>query len=64
MNLHGKPSTQLTINRVSGAMWGAMVEYTGIVGDDSYVKTIQQGLTANYGPAHDFILDYKRDQTV
>lgn len=48
----------------SGALWGAMVEYTNIVGDESYVKTIQQGLTANYGPANDFILDYKRDQTV
>ncbi|KAL5377698.1 hypothetical protein DPSP01_009623 [Paraphaeosphaeria sporulosa] len=47
----------------SGAMWGAMVEYTNIVGDESYVKTIQQGLTANYGPEKNFILDYKRDQT-
>jgi len=48
----------------SGAMWGGMVEYSIITGDKSYVKTIQQGLTANYGPAKDFILDYKRDQTV
>jgi mannan endo-1,6-alpha-mannosidase len=48
----------------SGALWGSMVEYTNIVGDESYVKTIQQGLTANYGPENNFILDYKRDQTV
>jgi mannan endo-1,6-alpha-mannosidase len=48
----------------SGALWGAMVEYTKIVGDESYVKKIQQGLSANYGPANNFILDYKRDQTV
>ncbi|KAJ4295229.1 hypothetical protein N0V90_007240 [Kalmusia sp. IMI 367209] len=47
----------------SGALWGGMVEYTNIVGDESYVKTIQQGLTANYGPDLNFILDYKKDQT-
>lgn len=47
-----------------GAAWGGMIEYSMFTGDDSHVKTLQQALTANYGPAKDFILDYKRSQTV
>ncbi len=48
----------------AGAAWGGMIEYTQFTGDDSYVKTLQQALTANYGPNNDFILDYRRSQTV
>jgi mannan endo-1,6-alpha-mannosidase len=40
-----------------------MIEYSSFTGDDSYTKTLQQALTANYGPANDFILDYRRSQT-
>jgi|TARA_R110002003_G_scaffold70_12_gene6419 mannan endo-1,6-alpha-mannosidase len=47
-----------------GAAWGGMIEYSVFTGDDSHVKTLQQALTANYGPANDFILDYRRSQTV
>ena len=47
-----------------GAAWGGMIEYTQISGDDSHVKALQQALTANYGPNNDFILDYRRSQTV
>ncbi|KAF2036676.1 hypothetical protein EK21DRAFT_51969 [Setomelanomma holmii] len=46
-----------------GAAWGGMIEYSMFTGDDSHVKTLQQALTANYGPANDFILDYRRSQT-
>ncbi|KAF1911228.1 glycosyl hydrolase family 76-domain-containing protein [Ampelomyces quisqualis] len=46
-----------------GAAWGGMIEYTMLTGDQSHVKTLQQALTANYGSAHDFILDYMRAQT-
>lgn len=46
-----------------GAAWGGMIEYTQFSGDDSHVKTLQQALTANYGPNNDFILDYRRSQT-
>jgi mannan endo-1,6-alpha-mannosidase len=41
-----------------------MIEYTMFTGDNSHTKTLQQALTANYGPANDFILDYRRGQTV
>lgn len=47
-----------------GAAWGGMIEYSEITGDDSHVKALQQALTANYGPKNDFILDYRRSQTV
>jgi mannan endo-1,6-alpha-mannosidase len=47
-----------------GAAWGAGTLYSSMTGDQSYVKTLQQALTANYGPANDFILDYRRSQTV
>lgn len=46
-----------------GAAWGGMIEYSQSTGDDSYVQTLQQALTANYGPDHDFILSYRRSQT-
>jgi mannan endo-1,6-alpha-mannosidase len=46
-----------------GAAWGGMIEYSMFTGDDSHVKTLQQALTANYGPANDFILDYRKSQT-
>jgi mannan endo-1,6-alpha-mannosidase len=41
-----------------------MIEYSMFTGDNSHTKTLQQALTANYGPANDFILDYRRSQTV
>ena len=47
-----------------GAAWGGMIEYSQISGDDSHVKALQQALTSNYGPKNDFILDYRRSQTV
>jgi mannan endo-1,6-alpha-mannosidase len=47
-----------------GASWGGMVEYSQFSGDDSHVKTLQQALTANYGPENDFILEHKKSQTV
>jgi mannan endo-1,6-alpha-mannosidase len=47
-----------------GAAWGGMLEYSMFTGDQSHVKTLQQALTANYGPANDFILDYRKSQTV
>jgi mannan endo-1,6-alpha-mannosidase len=47
-----------------GASWGGMIEYTQFTGDDSHVKTLQQALTANYGPENDFILEHKKSQTV
>jgi mannan endo-1,6-alpha-mannosidase len=46
-----------------GAAWGGMIEYSQFTGDDSHVKTLQQALTANYGPDNDFILSYRKDQT-
>ncbi|KAH5025172.1 hypothetical protein HBI25_075620 [Parastagonospora nodorum] len=46
-----------------GAAWGGMIEYSMFTGDDSFTKTLQQALTANYGPANNFILDYRRSQT-
>ncbi|KAH8730940.1 glycosyl hydrolase family 76-domain-containing protein [Phaeosphaeriaceae sp. PMI808] len=46
-----------------GAAWGGMIEYSMFTGDQSYTKTLQQALTANYGPANDFILSYRKDQT-
>ncbi|KAF2849830.1 glycoside hydrolase family 76 protein, partial [Plenodomus tracheiphilus IPT5] len=46
-----------------GAAWGGMIEYSQFTGDDSHVKTLQQALTANYGPANDFILSYRKGQT-
>jgi mannan endo-1,6-alpha-mannosidase len=47
-----------------GASWGGGIIYSSLTGDQSYVKTLQQALTANYGPANDFILDYRKSQTV
>jgi mannan endo-1,6-alpha-mannosidase len=41
-----------------------MIEYSMFTGDNSHIKTLQQALTGNYGPANDFILDYRRGQTV
>ena len=46
-----------------GAAWGGMIEYTQFSGDESHVKTLQQALTANYGPNNDFILSYRKSQT-
>ncbi|CAG5141102.1 uncharacterized protein ALTATR162_LOCUS865 [Alternaria atra] len=46
-----------------GAAWGGMIEYSQFTGDDSHVKTLQQALTANYGPDNDFILSYRKSQT-
>ncbi|KAF1944792.1 mannan endo-1,6-alpha-mannosidase-like protein DCW1 precursor, partial [Clathrospora elynae] len=46
-----------------GAAWGGMIEYTQLTGDTSYVQTLQQALTANYGPDNDFILSYRKSQT-
>ncbi|KAJ4371507.1 hypothetical protein N0V83_004725 [Neocucurbitaria cava] len=46
-----------------GATWGGMIEYTQFTGDDSHVKTLQEALTANYGPDNDFILSYRKSQT-
>ncbi|KAF3034572.1 hypothetical protein E8E12_000301 [Didymella heteroderae] len=46
-----------------GAAWGGMIEYSMFSGDDSHVKTLQQALTANYGPNNDFILSYRKSQT-
>jgi len=46
-----------------GAAWGGMIEYSQFTGDGSYVKALQQALTANYGPDNDFILSYRRSQT-
>lgn len=46
-----------------GASWGGMIEYSQFTGDGSYVKSLQQALTANYGPNHDFILSYRKSQT-
>jgi mannan endo-1,6-alpha-mannosidase len=40
-----------------------MIEYSQFTGDDSHVKTLQQALTANYGPDNDFILSYRKGQT-
>lgn len=48
----------------AGAAWDTSVLYSMFTGDTSHVKTVQQALTSNYGPANDFILDYRRDQTV
>ena len=47
-----------------GAAWGGMIEYSQFSGDDSHVKALQQALTANYGPDNDFILSYRKSQTV
>jgi mannan endo-1,6-alpha-mannosidase len=47
-----------------GAAWGGLIENSMFTGDQSHVKTLQQALTANYGPANDFILDYRKGQTV
>ncbi|CBX94428.1 hypothetical protein IAQ61_009860 [Plenodomus lingam] len=46
-----------------GAAWGGMIEYSQFTGDDAHVKTLQQALTANYGPANDFILSYRKGET-
>ncbi|KAI4620112.1 hypothetical protein J4E80_004638 [Alternaria sp. BMP 0032] len=46
-----------------GAAWGGMIEYSQFTGDDSHVKTLQQALTANYGPDNDFILSYRKGET-
>lgn len=46
-----------------GAAWGGMIEYSQFTGDTSHVKTLQQALTANYGPNNDFILSYRKGQT-
>ncbi|KAF2690217.1 glycoside hydrolase family 76 protein [Lentithecium fluviatile CBS 122367] len=46
----------------SGAVWGGLVEFTNIFDDNTYVKNIQQALTANYGPNNDIILPWKKDQ--
>jgi mannan endo-1,6-alpha-mannosidase len=47
-----------------GAAWGGMIEYSQFTDDASYVETLQEALTANYGPANDFILSYRKSQTV
>ncbi|KZM24258.1 Mannan endo-1,6-alpha-mannosidase [Ascochyta rabiei] len=46
-----------------GASWGGLIEYTQFSGDNSHVETLQQALTANYGPNNDFILTYRKSQT-
>jgi len=46
-----------------GASWGGVIEYSQFSGDDSHVKSMQQALTANYGPNNDFILEYRKSQT-
>ncbi|PVI00338.1 glycoside hydrolase family 76 protein, partial [Periconia macrospinosa] len=46
----------------SGAIWGGVIEYSQTFGDSQYVKTVQDALTANYGPKNDFIMEDKRDQ--
>ncbi|KAJ4989471.1 glycosyl hydrolase family 76 [Stagonosporopsis vannaccii] len=46
-----------------GAAWGGVIEYSQFSGDASHVKTMQQALTANYGPNNDFILEYRKSQT-
>ncbi|CAE7179212.1 hypothetical protein CFE70_006030 [Pyrenophora teres f. teres 0-1] len=46
-----------------GAAWGGMIEYSQFTGDNSYIQVLQQALTANYGPANDFILSYRKSQT-
>lgn len=48
----------------AGAVWGGLIEFTQFTGDQSYVKTIQQALTANYGPNNDVILPWKKAQEV
>jgi mannan endo-1,6-alpha-mannosidase len=48
----------------SGAVWGGLIEFTNIFDDNTYVKNIQQALTANYGPKNDIILPWKKDQEV
>lgn len=48
----------------AGAVWGGMIEYTEIFQDASYTKTVQQALTANYGPNNDVLLPWKKDQEV
>lgn len=40
-----------------------MIEYSMYTGDQSHTKTLQDALTANYGPANDFILQHRRGQT-
>lgn len=47
-----------------GAAWGGMIEYSQFTGDNSHVETLQQALTANYGPDNDFIMSYRKSQTV
>jgi mannan endo-1,6-alpha-mannosidase len=47
-----------------GAAWGGLIEYSQFSGDDSHVKALQQALTANYGPNNDFILSYRKGETV
>ncbi|KAF2706336.1 glycoside hydrolase family 76 protein [Pleomassaria siparia CBS 279.74] len=46
----------------AGAAWGGMVEYTSLTGDESYVKTLTQAFTANYGPANNIILPWRKTQ--
>lgn len=46
----------------AGAAWGALIEYTQLTGDKSYVETLHQALVTNYGPDKNLILDWKRDQ--
>jgi hypothetical protein len=41
-----------------------MIEYSQFTDDASYVETLQEALTANYGPANDFIMSYRKSQTV
>lgn len=48
----------------AGAAWGALIEYTQLTGDHSYVPTLHQALVTNYGPDGNLILDWKRDQEV
>jgi hypothetical protein len=48
----------------AGAAWGAMIEYSQFTDDQTYVKTLQQALVANYGPNNDIILPWKKAQEV
>ncbi|KAF2642509.1 mannan endo-1,6-alpha-mannosidase, partial [Massarina eburnea CBS 473.64] len=46
----------------SGAIWGGLIEFSQIFDDTTYVSTLQQALTLNYGPNNTFLTDDKRDQ--
>ena len=48
----------------AGAAWGGLVEYSTLTGDASHVKTLNQALVANQGPANDLIMPNRKDQEV